>query len=185
MKLRKYLRIGLAGSKWFMQSTCISLRFSKEAWSGQDSLITSSRRQEVPWNILESWYDAQNMCRVMSQQSSPNMPDMSGRLLLMSNRELRHCRTFCPAVFNTHKMSDKENENDHWYLPVINWEKCLTGVQNVRQSARGLRDRMSGTPEIIFAISESGIFHVFVCSSWQVHVTLWCTPQTVQTFMSS
>ncbi len=35
------------------------------------------------------------------------MPD----IMLMSGRELRPCRTFCPAEFNTHKMSDKENKN--------------------------------------------------------------------------
>ncbi len=44
-----------------------------------------------------------------------DMPDMSGRLLLMSGRELRPCQTFCQAGFNTHKMSDKENKDDLWY----------------------------------------------------------------------
>ncbi len=39
------------------------------------------------------------------------------------------------------------------YLPVINCEKCLTGAQNVRQSADGLPEILSGTPEIIFAIT--------------------------------
>ncbi len=65
----------------------------------------------------------------------------------------KHCRTFYPAGFNTHKMSDKENKNDQGYLPVINWEKCLTGVQNVRQGAEGLLDILSGTPEMILAIT--------------------------------
>ena len=51
------------------------------------------------------------------------MPDVSSRLLLMANRELRPCWTFCPAAFNTNKVSDKGNKNDHWYLPGINWEK--------------------------------------------------------------
>ncbi len=51
------------------------------------------------------------------------MPDVSSRLLLMANRELRPCWTFCPAGFNTNEVSDKENKNDHWYLPGINWEK--------------------------------------------------------------
>ena len=83
------------------------------------------------------------------------MPDMSGRLLLMSGRGLRPCRTFCPAGFNPHKMSDKANKNDHWYLPVINWEKCLTGTQHVRQIVEGLPDILSGTPEIIFAITDT------------------------------
>ncbi len=91
----------------------------------------------------------------------PDMPDMSGRLLLMSGRELRPCRTFCPAGFNTHKMSDKDNMNVHWYLPVINWRKCPTGSQNVRQSAEGLPDTLSGTPKIIFAITGSD--HLSVC----------------------
>ena len=83
------------------------------------------------------------------------MPDMSGRLLLMSGRELRLCQTFCPAGLNTHKMFDKEYENNHCYLAVINWEECLTGAQNVRQSAEGLPDILSGTPEIIFATTDS------------------------------
>ncbi len=87
-----------------------------------------------------------------------NMSDMSGRPLLMSGRELRPCRTFCPAGFNTPKMPDKENKNDHWYLPVINWEKSLTWAQNVRQSAQGLPDILSGTPEIIFAITVKTAF---------------------------
>ena len=82
---------------------------------------------------------------------------MSGRLMLMSSRELRPCRTFCPAEFNTHKMSDKENKNDQLYLPVINWGKCLTAAQNVRQGAEGLPDILSGTPEIIFAITVTGV----------------------------
>ena len=69
-------------------------------------------------------------------QWSRNMPDMSSRLLLMSGRELRPCRTFCPAGFNTHKMSDKEKKNDHWYLPVINWGICLTGAKNVQHFVR-------------------------------------------------
>ncbi len=50
---------------------------------------------------------------------------------------------------------DKENKNDKWYLPVINWEKCLTAAENVRQSAEGLPDILSGTPKINFAITES------------------------------
>ncbi len=75
------------------------------------------------------------------------------RLLLMSGREVRLCRTFCPAWFNTHKMFDKENKNGYWYLPVINWGKCLTGAQNVRQGTEGLPDILSGIPEIIFAIT--------------------------------
>ena len=33
--------------------------------------------------------------------------------------------------------------------------KSLTGAQNVRQSAEGLPDLLSGTPKIIFAITES------------------------------
>ena len=32
-------------------------------------------------------------------------------------------------------------------------EKCLTGAQNVRQGDEGLPDILSGTPEIIFAIT--------------------------------
>ncbi len=85
-----------------------------------------------------------------------NMPDMSGRLLLMSGRELIPCWTFCPAGFNQHNVwqsRDKEKENDHWYLPVVNWEKCLTGTLNVRQHVEGLLDILSGTPEIIFTIT--------------------------------
>ena len=31
--------------------------------------------------------------------------------------------------------------------------KCLTGPQNVRQSAEGLLDKMCGTPKIIFAFT--------------------------------
>ena len=80
----------------------------------------------------------------------PDMPDMSGRLLLMSGRELIPCRTFCPACCNTHKMSDNKGKNHHWYWPVINWEKCLTWVQ----SAEGLPDILSGMLEIIFAITD-------------------------------
>ncbi len=83
------------------------------------------------------------------------MPDMSGRLLLMSGRELRPCRTFSPAGFNTHKMSDKDNKNYHWYLPVIGWGKCLTGFQNVRQNVEDLPDILSGMLEIIFAITDT------------------------------
>ncbi len=37
-------------------------------------------------------------------------------------------------------MSDNETKKDRYYLPVINCENCLTGVQNVRQSAEGLLD---------------------------------------------
>ncbi len=93
----------------------------------------------------------------------PDMLDMSGRLLLMSGRELRPCRTFCPAGFNKHKMSDKENKNDHWYLPYINWQKCLTGAKNVWQTTEGLPDILSGTPKIIFAITvkSSSKFAIF------------------------
>ncbi len=74
----------------------------------------------------------------------PDMPDMSSRLLLMSGRELTPCRIFCPAGFNTQRMSDKQTKNDHCYLPVINWENCLTGVQNVWQIVED---------KIIFAIT--------------------------------
>ena len=73
------------------------------------------------------------------------MPDMSGRLLLMSGRRHRPCRTFCPAGFNAHK--------------VINWGKCPTGAQNVRQGAEGLPDILSGMPEIIFAITATKDFY--------------------------
>ncbi len=45
----------------------------------------------------------------MLDQWLRNMPDMPE----MYGRELRPCRTFCPAGFNTHKISDKENKNDH------------------------------------------------------------------------
>ncbi len=83
----------------------------------------------------------------------PDMPDKSGRVLLMSGRQVRACRTFCPAGFNTHKMSDKGNKNCFLYLPVINWEKCLTGVQNVRKGAESVPDILSGTLEINFAIT--------------------------------
>ncbi len=83
----------------------------------------------------------------------PDMLDMSCRLLVLSDRELRPCRTFCPAGFKTHTISDKENKNDHRYLPVINCEKCLTAAQNVRHSADDLPDILSGTSEIIFAIT--------------------------------
>ncbi len=75
---------------------------------------------------------------------------MSCRLLLISGREVRPCLTLCPAGFNfkinTHKLSYKENKNDHWYLPVLNWEKYLTGTQNVQQTAEGMLDIWSGTP---------------------------------------
>ncbi len=37
------------------------------------------------------------------------------------------------------------------HLLVINGEKSLTGNQNIRQSIEGLRDILSGRPEIIFA----------------------------------
>ncbi len=40
---------------------------------------------------------------ISNNQWSRNMPDMSGRLLLMSDRELTPCRTFCPARSNKHK----------------------------------------------------------------------------------
>ena len=39
----------------------------------------------------------------------PDMPDMFDRLLLMSGKELR----LSHAMFDTHKMSNKENKNDH------------------------------------------------------------------------
>ncbi len=86
------------------------------------------------------------------------MPDMSSRLLLMSGREERHCRTFCPAG---HKMSDKENKNCYGYLPVSNWGKCLTGAQNVPLGAKGLLDILSGMPEIIFAITAVMFYLIF------------------------
>ncbi len=35
-------------------------------------------------------------------------------------------------------MSIEEKKNNHWYLPVIDWGKCLTGAQNVRQNTEGL-----------------------------------------------
>ena len=82
------------------------------------------------------------------------MPDMSGRLILMSGRELRPCRTFCPAGFNSHKMSDKKNKNDPRHLPAINWEKSLTGAQNVRQSSAGLSDIFFFFSKIIFVITD-------------------------------
>ncbi len=60
------------------------------------------------------------------------------RLLLMSGRELRPCRRFCPEEFNVHRMPDKENNNDHCYLSLINWENSLTFAQNVPQSTEGV-----------------------------------------------
>ncbi len=48
---------------------------------------------------------------VQSSRNMPDMPDMSGRLLLMSGRGLQHCRTFCPAGFNIRKMSHKGDKN--------------------------------------------------------------------------
>ena len=61
------------------------------------------------------------------------MPDMSSRLLLMSGRELRPCRTFCPAGFNKHKMPYKVNKNDQWYLPGIS---CKNVWQGLKMSGR-------------------------------------------------
>ncbi len=69
-------------------------------------------------------------------QSSRNMPDMSGRLLLMSGRGLKHCQTFCTAWFNTRKMFSKQH-NICWSLTEKNvqqgikmsgraWEACRT-----------------------------------------------------------
>ena len=51
------------------------------------------------------------MSILQSSRNMLDMPDMSGRLLLMSGRGLRHCRTFCPAGFNTQKMSGKGDKN--------------------------------------------------------------------------
>ncbi len=69
-------------------------------------------------------------------QWSRNMPDMSDRLVLMSDRELRPCRTLCPAGFNTHKISHKEIKKDHWHLQVINWENVW---QVLKMSSRALK----------------------------------------------
>ncbi len=112
--------------------------------------ILAFNQNWTSWAVTSTsqWPDCFQWSRNM-----PDMPDMSGRLLLMSGRELIPCRTFCPAGFNTHKMSERKNKNDHCYEPVINWEKCLAGAQNVRQSAEGLLDILSGTPKIIFAIT--------------------------------
>ncbi len=52
----------------------------------------------------------------------------------------QRAETLPDTGFETHTISDKENKNDHRYLPVINCEKCMTGAQNVRQSADGLPD---------------------------------------------
>ena len=76
-----------------------------------------------------------NNCQ--SSRNMPDMPDMSGRVLLMSGKGLRPCRTFCPAGFNICQLSPEKNV---WH-----------GDQNVRQSSEDLPDILSGRPEIIFA----------------------------------
>ncbi len=78
------------------------------------------------------------------QQSSRNMPDMSGRVLLMSGKGLWPCRTFCPAGFNICRLWIEKND---WH-----------GDQNVRQSFEDLPDILSGRPEIIFARTASSPF---------------------------
>ena len=90
-----------------------------------------------------------------------------------------------PAEFNTHKMSDKENKNDRWYLPVINWGKCLTGAQNVLESPEGLPNILSGSSEIIFMINDSGfvIYSKMFCNlfCFKIAVELqafWCAEST-------
>ncbi len=61
-----------------------------------------------------------------------DIPDMSGRLLLMSDRELKHCRTFCPAGFNTQKMSSIKY-NICWSLTEKNVR------QGIKMSGRALK----------------------------------------------
>ena len=55
----------------------------------------------------------------------------------MSGREFKYCRTFCAAVANMEKMSDRE--------------KCPAAYQNVGQSTECLPDKISGRPKIILA----------------------------------
>ncbi len=108
-------------------------------------------------------------------RNMPDMLDMSGRLLLMSGRELISCQTFCPAGFNQHKMSDKVNENDHWYLAVVNWEKCLVATQNVRQrvwhSRNNLRAHCDG---IFWSPAELGPLSSKKTSNLIKLILLWC-----------
>ncbi len=115
----------------------------------------------------------------MRLQWSRNMPDLSGRLLLMSGRELIPCWTFCPACCNTHKMSDNKGKDHHWYWPVINWEKCLTWAQNVRQSAEGLPDILSGMLEIIFAITDERLYKITPKNSDKAHLILFSRQTTL------
>ncbi len=77
------------------------------------------------------------------------MPDMPGRLLLMSDRGLRHCRTFCPPGFNTRKRFGKGDKN---------FNKIFASHQLRKISDRGFKcqaehwmpDILSGRHEIFF-----------------------------------
>ena len=51
---------------------------------------------------------------------------------------------------NTHKMSDEENKNDHWYLAVINWGKCLTRAHFVQHASNNFRGHWRGGARILF-----------------------------------
>ncbi len=82
------------------------------------------------------------------------MPDMSGRLLLISGRELDLAGHFVQqGSIHIECLTRKTR-----ITTVINWENCPTGAQNVRQSAEGLPDILSGTPEIVFATTEHDTF---------------------------
>ena len=82
------------------------------------------------------------------------------QLLLMSGIELRSLPDILSSrVEYTKKCLTRKTivaTMPSGYLPVIRWEKCLTGAQNVRQNAEGLPDKI--TPEIILAITVLDLF---------------------------
>ena len=67
-------------------------------------------------------------------------------------------------------------------LLVIDWEKCLTGDQNVRQSNEGLPDILSGKPEIIFTrTAQDCHYHeLFTPKKGSTDYSIYCTRWPLQ-----
>ena len=67
-----------------------------------------------------------SLCMVnMKCYTWPVIAKYAGHVRQTSSDVRQIAQTLPDILFNTHKPSHKENKNDHWYLPVINWEKCL------------------------------------------------------------
>ena len=133
----------------------IALTLTRQSWLDVARWYSLSGFQSNPW-IFDKW---------PAMYCTGLFPFCNEKYSFFSSFHSDHkiCRTFpedfcwCPAEspgFNTYGMFDRENKNDHWYLPSIGknfWQGLKMSTERWRLAA--MLDILSSKLEIIFRIT--------------------------------